>query len=103
MSFILSTHGYIAETHPKNGSHFQLEELQEIVGGYIEIVHPGSFDMRGILDLDEPTRFSGKLLVINEEGKNKGLPLNIRATVIWGNPNDYIVGDVLFCDEGEVE
>ena len=56
-----------------------LENLQEIVGGYIECIDFG---------------FSNILLVCNEEGKLLGLPANF---VFRG---DVIVGDVFFCSAG---
>ena len=44
-----------------------LEQAQEFVGGYVEgITFP-----------------NGDYLIINEEGKLKGLPLNPEATALW--------------------
>lgn len=67
---------------PANNKHFTLQELQEYVGGYIEVVY-----------------LSKKLvMVINEEGKLNNLPINNKATVIYLAMNknvDVIVGDVL--------
>lgn len=36
---IYKTNGEVIETSPKNGTNYTLEELKEIVGGYIEIIH----------------------------------------------------------------
>lgn len=71
---------------PANGNDFSLEEVQKIVGGYIEVV--------GLSD--------GNILVLNEEGKLCGLDENPKATVIAHEhkamfPHDYIVGNVLIC------
>ena len=68
---------------PKNGTDFSLEDLQIIVGGYIEIVPLG----------DE------RIMVVNEEGKIHRLPLNVRATCIVNGAGiaDTIVGNVLIC------
>ena len=70
---------------PKDGRKFTLEELQRMVGGYIEVV-----------PLSE-----GRLMVLNEEGKLKGLPMN-RAASVFALPHigtgDFIVGDALVCD-----
>lgn len=69
---------------------FELEELQEIVKGYIEII-----------DLDH-----GKIMVINDEGKLLELPVNKEATKMYRsfyNTYDFIVGDVLVCEDEEVE
>lgn len=76
------------EVQPKNGTDFTLEELQEFVGGFIEVI---------------PAREEGFILVINEEGKLNGLPYNGRATdladiYLW----DCIVGDALLCRDDEV-
>jgi hypothetical protein len=65
-----------------------LEGMQKAVGGWIEIV---------------PTH-DGKDMVINEEGKFKHLPLNEKATEMARIfPNDYIVGDVIIAEKGEIE
>lgn len=61
-----------------------LEKMQEMVGGYIEIVHA----------------FSNVYLVCNEEGKNIGLEPNFAFNA------DVIVGNVLFAavnNEGDFE
>lgn len=38
MAKIIKTDGTIVEVTPQNGTDFQLEELQKIVGGYIEVL-----------------------------------------------------------------
>ena len=38
MAKIIKTDGTIVEVTPQNGADFQLEELQKIVGGYIEVL-----------------------------------------------------------------
>ena len=55
-----------------------LESYQQLVGGYIEIIYP--FDGYEVA------------LVLNEEGKLKGLPVN-RYLMQDGIPYDIIVGD----------
>ena len=57
-----------------------LENLKEIVGGYIECVDFG---------------YDNILMVCNEEGKLLRLPPN------FAYMNDVIVGDVFFCSGGE--
>lgn len=89
MGQILKTDGTTVKVSPKNGKDYTLEEMQEIVGGYIEIV---------------PCVDSTKILVINEEGKLENLPINVEATriadiSIW----DCIVGDALLCESDEVK
>lgn len=84
--------GKYRECTPKNGKTFTLEELQQIVGGYIEILFFRD----------------GRMMVMNEEGKLNGLQFNMKATriakenhLIWDN--DFIVGDVLLAEPGEIE
>lgn len=91
MAKIYRTNGDTETIEPKNGTDFSLEELQTIVGGYIECLH---------LFTD------GLLLICNEEGKIINLPRNERATDLvrkCGYDNDYIVGDVLICKTVEVK
>lgn len=86
MATIYKTNGEVIETTPKNGKDFSLEEMQAIVGGYIEIVY-----------LD-----NGKLMIVNEEGKINGLPLNDNASMLVGY-TDLIMGDVLVCESKQVK
>ncbi len=80
---IINPDNSIKETKPTNEKIFSLTELQEIVGGYIEIVF---FQ-------------NGYCLVVNEEGKLNGLPLNPYATLLMyeNGINDVIVGNALHC------
>ena len=90
MAKIFFTDGSEKEVSPKNGSDFSLEELQGVVGGYIQILY-----------LD-----NGELMIVNEEGKLDGLPFNKKATdyvVNDGKYIDVIVGNVLVCDSKEVK
>jgi len=71
---------------PINGKNFQLEELQEIVGGYIEVMHLPNM---------------GKKMILNEDGKSLELPINRLATELFRDSyqtSDIIVGDALICD-----
>lgn len=82
-----------AHEHP-----FALDELQEAVGGYIEIV--------GARVGDVPL-----VMVLNEEGKLAGLPVNHMATAVAHclqmiSTDDWIAGDVLFAltdEDGELQ
>lgn len=78
------------DTTPENGKQFTLEEMQGIVGGYIQIINLGN----------------GNVMVINEDGKLLNLPKNAHATIIAHQhkaifPLDYIVGTALVCRESE--
>lgn len=93
MAIIIKTTGETIEVKPKNGTDFQLEELQEVVGGYIEILH---------------IYRTGEVMVVNEEGRLENLPWNEKATIYakMNNaifPNDYIVGNVLVCDNKRIK
>jgi len=114
MATIYYPDGTSEERQPANGYNFVLAELQEIVGGYIEIV---------------PCKDKQHILVINEEGKLEGLPINVKASELAALPTqaeidelkrvmgatlivvgdedplhgpDVIVGTVLYCLNSEV-
>lgn len=80
----IKTDGTNVSVLPENGTDFTLEELQKMVGGYIEIISLGKVDM-----------------VVNEEGRIKGLSLNPTATLIakrlLGCSVAPIMGDVVIC------
>ena len=86
MAQLIFTNGKTAEVSPKNGTDFQLEELQEFVGGHIEIVY-----LR-----------DGRMMIVNEEGKLRALPINREATVLYG-ALDVITGNALVCERDEVK
>lgn len=90
MATILYTTGEKKEVHPVNSQYFSLKELQAVVGGYIEN-----------LRIDD-----NRIMVLNEDGKSMHLPYNSQATLLvssillnW----DYIVGDVIICEDKELE
>lgn len=89
MATIYGTDGSIKEVQPKNGTDFSLEELQGVVDGYVELI--------GLSD--------DRLMVVNEEGKLIGLPINGNATVLarLEGYDDIIVGDVLVCDSAMIK
>jgi hypothetical protein len=92
MAAIITTNGEVKSIIPKNGTDFQLDELQSIVGGWIEIVN-----LR-----------DGRLLCLDEEGKLKGKERNHVATDIYHQAlplcrKDFIVGDVLLCNEDQID
>ena len=86
---IIRVDGTREEYPPGNGKLFTLEEMQKAIGGgYIQIVHTKD----------------GQLMVLDEEGKLKGFPVNPVATdlYVYGD-QDPIVGDVLVCDQGTID
>lgn len=76
MRIVIKKVGQFPEVREIKGT---LENLKEIVGGYIECIN----------------MFDNVLCVCNEEGKLLGLPANFLFM------NDIIVGDVFFCAGGE--
>lgn len=83
MSKVIKTNGEVYDCLPTDGKAFTLEEMQGIVGGYIQII-----------TLDEYL-----VMVLNEDGKYN-CKMNQDATEVaqWYDaihPMDYISGDVL--------
>lgn len=78
MRIVVKKVGQPAETKEIKGT---LENLKEIVGGYIECIY----------------LHSNIICVCNEEGKLLGLKPNFRLN------DDVIVGDVFFCAGAEEE
>ena len=89
MAIIIKADGKTKHTEPINGKVFTLNELQTVVGGYIEIVPITTGE------------YTGKLLVVDEEGKLKAdAQLNIEASKISGQ---QIVGQVIVIDRDQIE
>lgn len=79
-AYLIKADGTVTAVKPKIGAIFRLEEMQKIVGGYIEVADTSD----------------GRRLVVNEDGKLKGLPLNEKATKLYRHrAYACIVGDVL--------
>ena len=76
------------EISPKT---FSLEELQAIVGGYIELVK-----------LTDDV-----VMIVDEEGKFKDYPMNYAATALWAKCHpgysDWIAGDVVVCSTDMID
>ena len=66
-----------------------LKEMQDMVEGYIEtvptVIAPHWADEKGV----------SIRMVVNEEGKLRGLDWNTKATTLYGHSQDYIVGNAL--------
>ena len=79
----IKTNGDIKEVEPDNGTDFTLEECYKYTnGGPVQLIN---------LDDDD------RIMLINEEGKMRNLPINRKATQLYNNPHDFVVGDVLIC------
>lgn len=82
---VIKIDGSSSELAPANGRDFTLEELQAIVGGYIQIIDLNKYD----------------IMVMDEDGK-RDKEENFLATFIAHRdgaimPCDHICGDVLVC------
>lgn len=98
MAKIIKTTGEVIEVSPKNGKTFELEELQAVVEHKVGDV---SFHYIEIVYLRD-----GRLMVVNEEGKLIGAPVNNKATDIFIESFgvfDIVCGNVLVCDDNEIE
>ena len=95
MASWIKADGKTVDLLPENGTRFTLKELQEAVGGTVDIIYlPG-----------------GEIMAVNDNGKLEGLPMNDEATDIWKrafplekypmNNDQLVVGDVLFFEVGE--
>ena len=87
---VLSPDGGFREVTPANGIDFKLGELTAFINdGDIEVLYLGN----------------GTLLVFDEDGKGKELPLNPVATGLAKSvihDGDYIAGPALWCTEDQV-
>lgn len=90
---IIRANGVIEPVAPADGRSFSAEEINRIVGGHFEIVHTAGK--------------AGALLVMNEDGKMLGLPVNQTATALLdeagGCAFDLVVGDCLLCFPDQIE
>lgn len=83
MATFLRSSGESETLSPPNGIHWKLEELQTLVGDYIEVVRT----------------HDGRYMVLDELGKLKDKPLNREATILYVHGRrDPIVGDVVIID-----
>jgi|SRR5262245_5621437 len=68
------------------------ETIRKVIGGWMEIVRVGD------------TEAGWRVLILDEEGKLKGKPLNRKATALYQtsdglrHPGDVIVGDVILAE-----
>ena len=92
MATLIETNGQRSERKPASGKKgFTLEELRALIGcEYIEVAHFGH---------------DGQFFVVDEEGKLLDKPINEEATRIYRQAgyDDYIVGNALLCEKGEVK
>lgn len=89
MGMIIRPDNTLDKVEPQNGSHYTLEELQQYVGGLIEVVQ-----------LTNST-----LMIVNEEGQLLGLPFNFAASNLVQDrlPGQIIVGTVVVIKDNELK
>lgn len=83
MGKLIRANGTTEECTPAGGESFTLDELQEAVDGYIELI----------------TLPDDELMVVNEDGRRLGLQPNHEASTLYGS---LILGDVLVASVAEV-
>lgn len=87
-AYIISESGGVREIKPKNGTDFSLEEVQNAVDGFVEIVY-----------LNDK-----QIMIINEEGKYTKKCNQVATAIARLNrvlfKFDYISGDVILCPTG---
>lgn len=88
MSDVMIKKGCLIPINPMGGRCYTLLELQQLVDGNIELVDLG-----------------GKYLVLDEEGKLKGKPVNLIATgwLQQEGIHDYAVGTALLIDKKHIK
>lgn len=84
MAILITTGGEKTELVKPN-THEKLTVMQQLVGGLIEVVY----------GLPE-----GRVMIVNEEGRLHGLPVNHTASA-WADGK--ILGNVIILDKGEID
>jgi len=89
MAILIETDGTQSNIKPK-GLTFTLNELQNLVGGFIQVI---------VLP-------DGRPLIMDEEGKLKDKSYNEKATTLARTAGiadaDFLVGRCILCEEGEM-
>jgi hypothetical protein len=99
-AFIIRTNGAIELVVPANGTDFTLEEMNNIVNGYIEVV---TFP-RPVLISEK--QIAQPIMIVNEEGKLNGSEYNQVASFLYRKVLghfSYLHGDVLICEVNMVK
>lgn len=84
-AYLITESGKEIEVKPRNGIAFSLEEAQNMVHGYIEVIYLNR----------------AQIMIMNEEGKFYGRANDKASCLAHANhaimPTDYISGDVVVC------
>ena len=94
MATLIYADGKEKEVSPKNGDKFSLKELQEFVGGQIQIVTNYS----RLFNLGIMGSTKNDIMLCNEEGLIHDLPINITSSVM---SQDNIVGNIILFNSSE--
>ena len=91
MALLMQPDGNVEDVKPNTGPTFTLDELQKHIGGSVEKI---------------PCTINTRILLVDEDGKIKGLPMNEAVTELCRlyeaiRPADYIVGPVLILSAEE--
>ena len=87
MAMLYTPDGRTKQVRPQ-GDKFTNDELRAMLGGWYEVTRT----------------LDGDLMLVDDEGKLKGLELNIPATRIYVHGRrDVILGPALVLDRGEME
>lgn len=84
MGQLIQPDGTTQEVQPQ-GKRLTLQDLQRLVGGYIQFI----------------PLTDGRWLAVDEDGKPKGLPVNVRVTAMAALPGDFIVGTAVVLSAAE--
>ena len=84
MAEVIRASGERSSIEPANGRDFTLAEMQQAVGGDVEVIY----------------LHDGRLMLANESGHDLGLPWNAQAGELY--PHSPIAGDVIVCDRRQV-
>lgn len=89
-AYILDITGTKIEVKPENGKDFSLEELH---------IHLNCNTVEFLSTLN------GQRMIVDEEGKNKNLPVNMFATNMLSTNyiGDFVVGKVLICKPSQIK
>lgn len=87
---LVAPRGWPQEVWPNDGKHFSLDELQEAVGGYVEVVPLPRRALNPGADV---------VMIVNEDGLRLQLAPNDMASVLAERP---IVGTVVVCPRSMV-
>lgn len=101
MGLLIKPDGSITTVTPANGKKFTLDEMQKLVGGYIEHI-PFRLHKPNLAAL--PKNAKGKTVCqgwCDEEGKIKGAAPNRKATMLFVCDPDFLAGDILLTFAGE--